>query len=415
MALSFFEILSAVCVAALVSVRTTLEYFVRGPRLPTWTLKHQLRRDVMHALILRSVPPVYDDTQLASTDVYAYAASVQRKALPPAALQPKQGICRTVEIPVNSVSLDTVSFDNIGVAKQRLLSLIERDSQQQGGGRIISGELVVANSAIRALEQYADAGHESMLACAPLHGSEQLMLHFHGGGFVVGSAAAYRQVLCKMSEGCGTRILSVDYRLAPVHPFPAQIHDALIAYKHLLQKGFLPENIVIAGDSAGGTLCIALVCLLRQLDMPMPSALVVLSPWSNMVDMHPSTWLNADYDYLVMRPLESPISYARMYYSPGQPLTPQMVQEMRDPLVSPVFADLRGLPRMLIQAGSKEQLIDDITALVEEIKEQNPERPDAVVFESYEDMNHVFQAMLDFDQSLKAHASIAEFVRALRP
>ncbi|KAJ1643110.1 hypothetical protein LPJ64_005083 [Coemansia asiatica] len=415
MTLSYIEILSAVCVMAAVAIKSTVEYVIRGPRLPTWTLKHQMRRDMIYALVSRTVPPIYDDTQLDSIDVYAYAASSQRKALPPVTLSPEQGIYRTVQIAVNSVSLDTLTLDNIGVAKQRLLALIESDKKQQhDSGRMIGSELVVANSAIRALEQHADSGHESMLACAPLHRKEQILLHFHGGGFIVGKAAAYRRVLAKMSEDCSARVLSVDYRLAPVHPFPAQIHDVLVAYKHLLQTGFLPENIVLVGDSAGATLCLALSCLLRDSGMPLPSSLILLSPWCNLVDAHPSTRQNKHFDYLTVRPLESPISYARLYYNPGQPLTPQMVQEMRDPLVSPAFADLRGLPPMLIQAGDKELLIDEIEDLVEKIKSQNPERSDAVVFERYEDMFHVFQTMLDFDQSIKAFASIADFTQALK-
>ncbi|KAJ1876696.1 hypothetical protein H4R99_000614 [Coemansia sp. RSA 1722] len=414
MALSFLEIIDAVCVAAAVSIRSALEYAIRGPRLPSWTLKYQLRRDIMHALISRTIPPVHDDAQLATTDVYAYASSMQRKSPPAVFLTPEQGISRTVHVPANSVNLDTLALDDIGVASQRLLSLISSDKKQQGDGRMISCELIAAVSAIRALEQHADAGHESMLTCAPLHSSEQLVLHFHGGGFIVGQAAAYRQILAKMSEGCGSRILSVDYRLAPFHPFPAQIHDALIAYKYVLQQGFLPENIVLAGDSSGASLCVALSCLLRRLRMPLPSALVLLSPRCNLVDTHPSTKLNADYDYMAMPALESPLSNSRLYYSPGQPLTPEMVQEMRDPLVSPAFADLHGLPPTLVQAGGREQMIDEITALADKIKSQNPERPDAVVFESYDDMCHVFQNMLDIDQSIAAHASIAQFVRALR-
>ncbi|KAJ2373673.1 hypothetical protein GGI05_007427, partial [Coemansia sp. RSA 2603] len=185
------------------------------------------------------------------------------------------------------------------------------------------------------------------------------------------------------------------------------LHDALVAYAHVLAQGFASDQIVVAGDSAGGHLATTLALLLRSAAMPPPAALVLLSPYSNLVETKPSVAANSRYDSIVMLPLESPAAYARMLYAPAQPLTPAMRKEMRDPLVSPVFADFTAFPPVLVQAGAREILIDDIEQLVAAIAASNP---DAVVYEPYADMIHVFQAFFDRPENAVAFASIGRFV-----
>ncbi|KAJ2783739.1 hypothetical protein GGI15_002461 [Coemansia interrupta] len=410
MAPSFSEKLSTAGMLLSATTKSTFKYAVHGPRLPGWKLKNQLHRDLFYAFVSSSTPQIFDDSTLDTIDVQAIGAEMQANPLPEKKLTVKQGIYKVVAISAKQVTFETDKFDNIGVGKHDMLSLIKKDAEQDGTGREISCELVVATSAKNKLEKHAAEGNKSLLTCAPVCPGESILLYVHGGGFALGNSAGYRHITCQLSESCAVRVLSVDYRLAPQNPFPSQVYDVLVAYKYLLQQGFAAENITVSGDSAGGTLAIALTHLLRFIGSPVPGALVLLSPWSNLVETKPSVEANKDFDFVVLRPLESPISNPRLLYKPGQRLTPEIRAEMRDPLVSPYFGDFKNFPPTLVQAGSKEVLIDDIEALVKAIDDQNPGNPDSVVFEPATDMYHVFQNFPDYPESVKAYASIGKFV-----
>ncbi|KAJ2365339.1 hypothetical protein IW150_006238 [Coemansia sp. RSA 2607] len=410
MAPSLSEKLSTAGMLLSATTKSTFKYAVHGPRLPGWKLKNQLHRDLFYAFVSSSTPQIFDDSALDTIDVQAIGAEMQANPLPEKKLTAKQGIYKVIGIPAKQVTFETDKFENIGVGKDGIVSLIEKDAHEDGAGRQISCELVVATGAKEKLKQHAKDDDKSLLTCAPVYTGENILLYIHGGGFALGSSAGYRHITCQLSESSRVRVISVDYRLAPQNPFPTQIYDILVVYKYLLQQGFAAQNITVAGDSAGGTLAIALTHLLRFIGSPAPGALVLLSPWSNLVDTKPSVEANKDYDFVVLRPLESPISNPRLLYKPGQRLTPEIRTEMRDPLVSPYFGDFKNFPPTLVQAGAKEVLIDDIEALVKAIDEQNPGNPDSVVFEVATDMYHVFQNFPDYPESVKAYASIGNFV-----
>ncbi|KAJ2156347.1 hypothetical protein GGF46_005243, partial [Coemansia sp. RSA 552] len=243
--------------------------------------------------------------------------------------------------------------------------------------------------------------------CIPAFTDEKVVLYFHGGGYCTGSTGAYRELLCRVSERAGVRVISIDYRLAPEHPFPAQVHDALVAYECLVQRGFGAHRIVVGGDGAGAHLALSLTHLLRHIQRPLPGGLILLSPMPDMANDSPSHMRFQAFDYLHMQPVASPMSYSRVLYAPGEPLTERMREELEDPLVSPINGNFYGFPPTLIQAGDKEVLHDDIQYLVEAMTRQNVHPPRVGV---YQDMVHVFQLFMDRDESTAAVNQIGRFV-----
>lgn len=179
-----------------------------------------------------------------------------------------------------------------------------------------------------------------------------VLVYLHGGAFIAGSAWGYRGLAGELARAAGLHCLSLNYRLAPEHPFPAAVEDAVAAYRALLAQGQAPEEIVVAGDSAGGGLTIALLVALRERGLPQPRAALAISPWAD---------LTGEADSLRTKAVEDPsltqaglASSARHYLGAADP---------RDPLASPVFARLAGLAPLLIQVGSAEILLDDAVAL----------------------------------------------------
>ncbi|MEM6794113.1 MAG: alpha/beta hydrolase [Acidobacteriota bacterium] len=181
------------------------------------------------------------------------------------------------------------------------------------------------------------------------------LLYFHGGGFVVGSAASHRQLAARLARAAGARCLSVDYRLAPEHPYPAALEDAHAAYRWLLDQGSgQGDQIAWAGDSAGAGLALLAASQLPSRDLPRPCALVAMSPWVDYAGTTDSLDRHAALDPVVQRAgLEK---MARIYLDGADPW---------DPAVTPLRADLSALPPLLIQAGGSESLLDDSQRLAE--------------------------------------------------
>lgn len=176
----------------------------------------------------------------------------------------------------------------------------------------------------------------------------RVVLYLHGGGYVSGSPATHRTVTGQLAQAAGARLLALAYRLAPEHPFPAALEDAWAAYWWLLtEEQIPPAQIVVAGDSAGGGLTIALLLALRDAGVPLPAGAVGLSPWLDLTLSGATMIANAATDYLNRDILRA----SAQMYSHGHALD--------DPLISPLFADLRGLPPLLLQAGGAEMLLDD--------------------------------------------------------
>ncbi|KAI9471130.1 hypothetical protein IWW42_002836 [Coemansia sp. RSA 1085] len=401
------EVAQAAYIALTVSIASTWEYVWHGPRLPKWDLKFQLTRDIMHSLILAATPQYKDDRDIDKINVYAIAESLQNKPIPAPKLSPGEGSYHIFSVPAQQASVNEATFKNVGIHQDRFQQLCRDDLQ--GAERQIGCEMVVAAETARQLKHMLGAKSD-LLACRPLYPEEKVLVYIHGGGFIVGNAASCRQLVCRLSREAGVRALVVDYRLAPQNPFPAPLYDVYIAYLYLLQQGFMPERIVVAGDSAGGNLSLALVHLAQMTKAPKPGGLVLLSPLSDAANDLPSCQRNRNYDILAKQPVESPLAYTRLYYAPGQRFSEQMRHEMADLLVSPVNGDFAMFPPTLIQCGTHEVLIDDIIKLHAAIQAQSPE---TAVLEQYQDMLHVFHVHFYRPESIQAVAGIGRFIRDL--
>jgi epsilon-lactone hydrolase len=197
------------------------------------------------------------------------------------------------------------------------------------------------------------------------------VLYFHGGGYSF-YPQAYAGFIAEVTMAAKARTFALDYRLSPEHRFPAQLEDALNAYRWLLANGTDPDSLIVAGDSAGGNLALALLLEARDETLPLPAMAIVLSPPTNF----DSEILGSEeHDWLDKRAL---LQWRDWFCDPAQ---------RRNPLVSPLQADLRGLPPIYVQAGRAEILYDSIQAFVDHARNQGAD----VFLESWEDMNHVFQ------------------------
>ena len=202
----------------------------------------------------------------------------------------------------------------------------------------------------------------------------RVVLYLHGGGYSIGSIDTHRGPVSRLCRSAGSRGLVIDYRLAPEHPFPAQLDDALAAYRWLLDSRVQPSRIVVAGESAGGGLTLSLLLSLREARIPMPAAAVCVSPWLDLEMRGESMKANARYDYLSREILAA---YASRFVGAG---------DLRNPLANAQHADLRGLPPLLVLAGGAEVLLDDARAFAARAREAGVE----VTLEVEPDMVHAW-------------------------
>jgi acetyl esterase/lipase len=182
---------------------------------------------------------------------------------------------------------------------------------------------------------------------APGAAPDRAILYLHGGGYVFGSPRSHKDLGEFLSKAAKAQVFLLDYRLAPEHPYPAAVDDALAAYRWLLDSGFKPERIAVSGDSAGGGLCAATLLNIKKNKLPMPACGVPLSPWADMECTSETFVTKAADDPMVQR--EMTCNLASMY-APGN---------LKDPLVSPLNGDFTGLPPLLIQVGERETLLGD--------------------------------------------------------
>ena len=203
----------------------------------------------------------------------------------------------------------------------------------------------------------------------------RVVLYFHGGGYIIGSPRTHRAMMSHLSRDSAARVLALDYRLAPEHPFPAPVEDSVAAYRWLLNEGFDPARIALGGDSAGGGLTVAALVQIRYLGLPMPAAGVCVSPWVDMEGLGESMETRAKADPMVGK--ENLMISAKTYLGGADP---------RAPLAAPLYADLRGLPPLLIQVGDSEVLLDDSTRLAGVAREAGVE----VQMDVWDDMIHVW-------------------------
>ena len=224
---------------------------------------------------------------------------------------------------------------------------------------------------------------------------ERVLLYLHGGGFVVRLPNLYARFAARVGRALGARVLLVDYRLAPEHPFPAAVDDCLATYRWLLGQGVSARNIVIAGDSAGGNLTLVTLLGAKAAGLPPPACAFVLSPPVDLTVASPSFVANERSD--AMFRLATLILLRGRYVG---------AERLLDPLVSPLFGDLAGLPPLLLQAGTREVLRDDAVRFAERARSAGVE----VELELWHDMQHCFQLLQFLPESGRAIQSIERFV-----
>ena len=231
---------------------------------------------------------------------------------------------------------------------------------------------------------------------APGASAERVILYLHGGGYVLGSIRSHGELISRLARATGRRVLAPEYRLAPEHPFPAAVDDCVAAYRWLLAQGALAENVVIAGDSAGGGLTMATLLSLRDARDPLPLAAVCLSPWVDLEAASGSIAGRAHLDPIIER--SGLLEMAAQYLGGGDP---------RHPLASPIHADLTGLPPLFIQVGTAEVLFDDAARLAERARLAGV----PVTLDTWEDMLHVWHVFALLPEAREAIERIAGFIR----
>ncbi|HEY2482149.1 MAG TPA: alpha/beta hydrolase, partial [Caulobacteraceae bacterium] len=248
------------------------------------------------------------------------------------------------------------------------------------------------------LERLDAAGVPAEWCDPPGAAEDRAILYVHGGGYVIGSIASHRHLVAALARAAGARALSLNYRLAPEHPFPAAVEDALAGYRFLLASGFAPGKIAVAGDSAGGGLTVATLLAAREAGLPQPACGFCISPWVDLEGLGASMTSKAGVDPMVQK--QGLGGMAGAYLAGASP---------RTPLAAPLHADLAGLAPLLIQVGSAETLLDDATRLAAVAAAADVD----VRLESWPGMIHVwpfFHTMLS--EGREAIAVAGAYIRA---
>jgi acetyl esterase/lipase len=203
-----------------------------------------------------------------------------------------------------------------------------------------------------AVEPVTAGGVPAEWTSTPGDTSEAAILYLHGGGYVIGSLDSHRHLVAEAGRAAGSWALALDYRLAPEHPFPAAVEDAVAGYRYLLGRGIAPGRIAIAGDSAGGGLVVAAMVAIRDAGLAQPGCGWCISPWVDMEALGETMTSRAAADPTVQK--AGILDMARLYLNGADP---------RSPLAAPLYADLAGLAPLLIQVGACETLLDDALRL----------------------------------------------------
>jgi len=226
--------------------------------------------------------------------------------------------------------------------------------------------------------------------------ADKAILYTVGGGYVSGTCNDHRDIVAKLVKGCGVKTLVFNHRLAPEDPFPAALDDSLEAYRWLLDQGYRPENLMIVGESAGGGLALATLLGLREPGLPMPAAAVALSPWTDLTRAGESYKTRAN---VCLSPKGMAMVCSKYYVGDNDP---------RNPLISPLFGDLRGLPPLLIQVGDHETMRDDSIRFAEKAQAAGVD----VNLTVAEGMVHCYALMAPmFPEATQAMNEICEYIK----
>ena len=249
------------------------------------------------------------------------------------------------------------------------------------------------------IESVAAGGVPAVRVATPRSRDDCHVLYLHGGAYVCGSPVHYGDFLWRIADATTTRLLAIDYRLAPEHPFPAAVDDAVAAYKWLLSQRADPRRIAIMGDSAGGGLTFATLLRLRDERVPLPAAAVALSPWTDLALTGDSHRVNARSDPMLHA--RQATTFAKHYLAGA---------DAKHPYASPLYGDPRGLPPALIQVGSDEILRDDAERIAERLRNA----ASAVQLEIWPRMPHVWHLFARIlPEARQAIDRIGAFVRNL--
>jgi acetyl esterase/lipase len=229
------------------------------------------------------------------------------------------------------------------------------------------------------------------------YGKSKTILYLHGGGYVMGSVNTHRALIGRIARASGYKALAVDYRKAPENPYPAAVEDAVNTYKQMVRDGY--ENIFLMGDSAGGGLVLALLQIIRKEKLQKAAGCVLLSPWTDLTLSGDSMQTKKDVDPMAQPHLVE--IFAKRYYADNDP---------KNPLISPLFADLKGFPPTYIQVGDNETLLDDSTRIARKMNDSGVK----VKLDIFPKMMHVWQYFGGIlPEANKAIDQIGEFVKSI--
>lgn len=233
---------------------------------------------------------------------------------------------------------------------------------------------------------------------APDARPDRTIFFLHGGGYVLGSVDSHRDICERLSHLAKARVLAVDYRLAPEHPFPTPLDDALTAYRWMLDQDVDPAGLALAGDSAGAGLGLALMTVLRDRALPLPACATLMSPWVDMEVSGGTMASNDAIDPMVRKPMVETMVQLFM----GE------AGDRRDPRANLLFADLRGLPPMIVHSGTHETLLDDARRVVARLRDAGVP-VEYRIWDGQIHVFHIFAARLD--EGAEAIEELAHFIR----
>ncbi|KAJ1941877.1 hypothetical protein FBU59_003372 [Linderina macrospora] len=344
-------------------------------RLPSWDLELHVTCGVLRHYSQRSFP-MKTDEEIDSIDFDALHDEFRHRDIPESFIPEDQGTAKPLSIDTSTVDIDTTKLKGMGVGEKPLIALVDKDTEQS---RQLPYEMVVSWKAADSNGIPRDSG--SLTEPTPLYSDERVILYLHGGSFTHGSPGSHRTLVWAISVATNLRALVLDYRLVPRNPFPAQLHDAYIAYLYLCNQGFKAENVFLVGDNPD----IQVTELVQE---------------------------NSKYDYVHPYMIDNPAAAPRLFYKPGHRLTDALRQEMRDPYVSPVHGDFADFPPTLIQAGEREILLEGMRTMHQRMKEANGKGAN-IVYEEYADMVHVFHRLPFRPEAGQAIKAIGRFIASL--
>lgn len=275
---------------------------------------------------------------------------------------------------------------------------IDRVRQLVGLSDKIIGRIAVPKGTRREAVKIPGAKFEAEWVAASEHAADRVILYLPGGAYILRTPNVHAGMVSRLCKCANARALMTYYRLAPEYPFPACLEDSVLAYEYLLDQGIAPEQIVIAGDSAGGGLTLSTLLAIKEKNLPMPGCAYMLSPLLDVSDMAPSRWKNALSDTALPAPSERAINPRPLYLGGNDP---------SDPMVSPINGDFSGLPPMYIQVSDSEMLLDDSLRLARRCHTYDV----SVTVDIWRKVPHVWQAFAFLPESGEALEKAGRFLQ----